>query len=223
MTSNGKPHFSKNVFQNQTKSFSQPQTHGDVVQDKTARTRGRAATNQPEPREKPARLRGMSNPTTRSKKHGSSKRKTVQLILWVKPIVKAELQRLAAQEGLSLSRAAGALLERALENTIDMNYNALLTPVIENAIKQSFAGYTNRLAWLLTRVSFDAEQTRAIVTNILGRQQGMTEEKLKTILAMSQRTAKGNLTRRSPEMLELIDAIEKWLHAEDKEKQDPAN
>jgi hypothetical protein len=223
MTSNRNHQKAKHVFQNQTKSFSQPQTHGDVVQDKTALTRGRAAIKQPAPREKPARLREPINNPHRSKKHGSTKRKTVHLVLWVNPIVKAELQRLAAQEGLSMSQAAGALLKRALAGQIDMHYNALLTPVIESAIKKSFAGYTNRLAWLLTRVSFDAEQTRAIVTNILGRQQGMTEEKLKNILAMSQRTAKGNLTRRSPEMLELIDAIEKWLHAEDKEKQDPAN
>jgi hypothetical protein len=122
-----------------------------------------------------------------------------------------------------MSRAAGALLERALENSIDMNYNALLTPVIENAIRQSFSGYSNRLAWLLTRVAFDSEQTRALVTNILGRQAGMNEERLKTILAMSQRTAKGNLTRRNPEMIELIDAIEKWLLTEDEEKKEPAS
>jgi hypothetical protein len=36
----------------------------------------------------------------------------------------------------------------------------------------------------------------------------MTEEKLKTILAMSQRTAKGNLTRKSPQLTALLDAVE---------------
>jgi hypothetical protein len=68
------------------------------------------------------------------------------------------------------------------------------------------------------RIAFDTGQTRSLVTNILGRQQGMTEDVLKNILAMSQRTAKGNLTRRAPQISELMEAVEKWL-AEDEEKE----
>ena len=44
----------------------------------------------------------------------------------------------------------------------------------------------------------------------------MTEDTLKNILAMSQRTAKGNITRRTPQITELMEAVEKWL-AEEKE------
>jgi hypothetical protein len=44
----------------------------------------------------------------------------------------------------------------------------------------------------------------------------MTEEKLKNILAMSQQTAKGNITRKTPQITELMAAVEKWL-AEEKE------
>jgi hypothetical protein len=43
----------------------------------------------------------------------------------------------------------------------------------------------------------------------------------KTILAMSQRTAKGNITRKTPQLAELMEAVEKWL-AEDEEKK-PSN
>jgi hypothetical protein len=45
----------------------------------------------------------------------------------------------------------------------------------------------------------------------------MTEDVLKNILAMSQRTAKGNLTRRTLQISELMEAVEKRL-AEDEEK-----
>jgi hypothetical protein len=48
----------------------------------------------------------------------------------------------------------------------------------------------------------------------------MTEETLKTILAMTKRTAKGNLTRRNPELEELIAVIKQWL---DHEEQEPTN
>jgi hypothetical protein len=68
--------------------------------------------------------------------------------------------------------------------------------------------------WLLTRNVFASEHTRNLVTNILGiicRQQKMTEENLQSIIAMSKQTAKGNLTRRNPELEELIEAVRKWL------------
>jgi hypothetical protein len=78
-------------------------------------------------------------------------------------------------------------------------------------------GISNRLAWLLARNAFASEQTRSLVTNILGRQSGMTEETLKTILVMTKRSAKGNLTRRNPELLELIEAVKQWVDDEEKE------
>jgi hypothetical protein len=158
----------------------------------------------------------MSKPAERSKKHGSNKRKTVHLILWVKPIVKAELGRIAKQEGLSLSKAAGTMLVRALDGHMDRHYNALLTPIIEAAIKKEIRSFSNRIALLLARTLFASEQTRSLTTNILGRQPGITEDLLKTILTMSQKAAKGNLSRKTPP--ELIDAIEQWLLFPDEEE-----
>jgi hypothetical protein len=130
------------------------------------------------------------------------------------------LQRIAEQEGLSLSKTAGTLLARALDGHIDRHYNALLTPVIESAIRKEIHSYSNRIAVLLARSLFASEQTRSLTTNILGRQPGITEELLKTILAMSQKAAKGNLTRKTPP--ELIDAIEQWLLVEE-EQIEPRN
>jgi CRISPR/Cas system-associated protein Cas7 (RAMP superfamily) len=48
----------------------------------------------------------------------------------------------------------------------------------------------------------------------------MTEETLKTILTMTKRSAKGNLTRRNPELEELIAAIKQWL---DHDEHEPTN
>jgi hypothetical protein len=84
--------------------------------------------------------------------------------------------------------------------------NYLLYWIIRNEIQQQMKGISSRLAWLLVRISFDTGQTRSLVTNILGRQQGMTEDILKNILAMRQRTAKGNITRKTPQIAELMEA-----------------
>jgi hypothetical protein len=220
MASNRKPQFLKHVFSLQSNGAAGDAGRRFGEQDKTALTRGRAASRQPEPRHKAAQSRGVSNKPQRTKNHGTNKRKTTHLVLWVNPIIKTELQRIAKQEGLSMSRAGGALLARVLQQNLDMQYNALLTPVIETAIKKEFRSFSNRIAMLLARTLFASEQTRSLTTNILGRQPGITEDLLKHILAMSQKAAKGNLVRKTPP--ELIAAIEQWLLAED-EQIEPRN
>ena len=53
----------------------------------------------------------------------------------------------------------------------------LLQPIIEQAIRRQMGALSTRLAWLLVRVAFDAGQTRSLVTNILGRQAGVSPER----------------------------------------------
>jgi hypothetical protein len=130
---------------------------------------------------------------------------------WVKPEVRAEIDRIGKQEGLRRSPASSALLEEAVRQKLHVQHAVLLQPIIEQAIRRQMSALTTRLAWLLVRVAFDAGQTRSLVTNVLGRQPGVTPEALKTILGSSSRSAKGNLTRRTPQMAELIEAVEKWM------------
>jgi hypothetical protein len=166
MASNGKPQFIRNVFSQQSNGAVVERLQRFGRQDKTALSRGRAPFRQPEPRQKPAQSHPLNNNSQRTKKHGSSKRKTVHLVLWVKPIVKAELTRIAELEGLSLSKAAGTMLARSLDGHMDRHYNALLTPVIETAIKKEIRSFSNRIALLLARTLFASEQTRSLTTNI---------------------------------------------------------
>jgi len=165
------------------------------------------------------RAQRMSTTHSRLQNRPTPKRKTVKLTVWVKPVVKAELERIAEQEGLSVSATGAAFLENALQAHVDMQYGSLLQPIIEQAIRKQMRSISTRLAWLLVRVAFDSGQTRSLVTNILGRQQGVTPEVLKTILDSSSKTAKGNITRRTPQIIELIDAVEHWMVAEEGEKQ----
>jgi hypothetical protein len=220
MASNGKSHFLKQIFSQQSNGAVTETARRFGGQDKTALTRGSPAMPQPQPLQTPARSQPLNTKPTGAKKHGSAKRKTVHLVLWVKPIVKAELQRIADREGISMSRAGDAFLSRALQQSIDIQYHSFLTPVIETAIKKEIRAFSNRIAMLLARTLFASEQTRSLTTNILGRQPGITEDLLKHILAMSQKAAKGNLSRKTPP--ELIDAIEQWLLAEE-DKIEPHN
>jgi hypothetical protein len=218
---NGKRQSVNNVFSLQSNGAATNAGNAAVVQDKVRTSSVRIGTRQPVTVTKRTRTDVSGTKTPRSKNSPIHKNQRVLVGLWVKPRVKEELQRIAQTEGISLSSVGSALLEEALQHSLSAKYAPLLEPIIRNEIRQQMRGISSRLAWLLVRVAFDTGQTRSLVTNILGRQQGMTEDMLKNILAMSQRTAKGNITRKTPQLTELMEAVEKWL-AED-EKKEPSN
>src|SRR5687768_7158132 len=80
--------------------------HG-VRQDKGAADSARQGSPEPAPRTKNARGEAFNRPRVRSQKQPKRSKKATKVTLWVKPIVKEELDRMAKREGLSLS-AAGA-------------------------------------------------------------------------------------------------------------------
>jgi hypothetical protein len=214
MESNGKPQFLRQIFSQQSNVAAGSVGDAAVRQDKVRTSSVQEASPQPVLETKPTRTQRTGMKIPRAKNTPSSKRQRVLIGVWVKPRVKAELQQQAKTEGLSVSAVTAARIEEALQHAVNMQYSALLTPIIEAAIDKRMRARDARLAWLLVRIAFDTGQTRSLVTNILGRQPGVTEDLLKTILAMSQRTAKGNITRKTPQIAALIEAVEQWLGAE---------
>jgi len=146
------------------------------------------------------------------KKHTSSrKRKTVVVSLWVKPVVKAEVKRLAEQEGMSISKCAGTLLEEAIHQKLHIHHAVLLQPIIEQAIAQRMAAISTRLSSLLVRGVLDTGQVRRLVINLLARQPGMTPETLEEIIDGSQEGSRKQITHLTPQLTSLIEEVEKWL------------
>ncbi len=205
------PHSTDNSLPQQAQRPTVQQPQRGVWQDNPAPTRERIATRQPAPSEKPLRTQPMSTQTHRSKNKTIPKRKTVCISLWVKPVVKRELQRIAAAERLSVSVTGATLLEQALQEHLDTEHAGLIQPVIEKAIKKEMRAYSTRLALLLVRVAFASEQTRSLVTNILGRQPGITPDVLNTILDGSSKAAKGKITYQSPQLESIIAEVETWF------------
>src|SRR5207248_1057251 len=94
-------------------------------------------------------------------------RQTVKITLWVKPSVKAEYQRIAQAEGLTLSRTGAAALEEWLARRSHIQHRGIFQPMIEHAIAKEMRAYSSRIALLLVRSMFTSEQTRGMVRNIL--------------------------------------------------------
>lgn len=125
----------------------------------------------------------------------------------------AEIERLRDQGGKRLSRSAvvAAILEKGVQGQIDMQYGALLRPIIEQAISARSRARDARFAALLVRIAYDAGQTRSLVANLLARAPGVNPEILQTILDRSDERAQANLMHLSPQITDLIAAVMQWM------------
>jgi hypothetical protein len=141
----------------------------------------------------------------------TAKRQTVQLTLWVMPAVKREFQRIAQAEGVTASRTGAVALEEWLARRSHIQHAGIFQPMIEHAIAKEMRAYSSRIVMLLVRSMFASEQTRALATNILGRQPGVTQPVLDHILDGSSSAAKRNITRVTPQLAVLMHEIEHWL------------
>jgi hypothetical protein len=99
-----------------------------------------------------------------------------------------------------------------------MQYGALLKPVITNAIDNRMRARDNRLVALLVRIAFETGQIRGIVTNNLAIQPGITNENIQTVLRESEKEAKANITRRTPQIAEIIEELKQLLAEEEGHK-----
>src|SRR5947209_6509007 len=122
-------HSTRNIFQSHSDSATVQQPQGGVWQDKPRPPHDRTASPQPAPPPNVMRPQETNSNPARSQKRSVPKRKTVHLTLWVKPMVKAELERRAGRDGVSVSATGGAFLEKALQEDIDMQYGAMLQPI----------------------------------------------------------------------------------------------
>ena len=121
------------------------------------------------------------------------------------------MQRIAKTEGLTPSRTGADALEDWLARRIHVEHAGILQPIIEQAIAKHMRAYSSRIAMLLVRSMFTSEQTRALVTNILTRQPGITQPVLEEILNGTSDTAKRNIKQITPQLATLIAEVEQWL------------
>jgi hypothetical protein len=218
------PQIPQNIFIQQKNAVSSLRSRGDVRQDKSAALGARVASVQPERPVAVLRARQEESQPSRTQNTTTHKRKTVPLTLWVKPCVKAEVQRLVQLEEkqgkaeVSLSSVGGAFLERGLQQNVDMQYGALLGPIIENAIDRRMRARDNRLVALLVRIAFETGQIRGIVTNNLAIQPGVTEDIIQTVLTNSEKEAKKNITRKTPQITEMLEELSQWMSVEEEKK-----
>jgi hypothetical protein len=191
-------------------------TSRDVWQDKDATSRVRVASVEPVIVGNTPRTLPQNTKSTRIQNR-ANRRRLVQVASWVDEPIREQLLIIAQSEGLSMSQTIAALLREILRQRFHKQQAATLPQIIEQAVAKSNRSLATRLSWLLVRIAFDTGQTRVLAINTLGMQEGMTEENLKEILATADKRTKANLTRKTPQLIDLMEAVEKWLLEGEKE------
>lgn len=201
----------RNIFTRQSSTANGQQPRSGVWQDNPTTPRARIASPQPAPRQEPMRPHTLNKNSSRLQNRPTPKRQTIHTTLHLKPRVRAELERVAHLEGLSVSATGAAIIEKWLLQNIQTQYATLLETSIDKSISKHMRSYSTRIAVLLVRSLFTSEQTRSVATNILGRQPGVTQPVLEEIMNGSSQTAKRNITRITPQLADLIKEVEQWL------------
>ncbi len=147
----------------------------------------------------------------RSQNRPPYSRSTRHTTLHLKLSVRAELERKAKEEGLSVSATGAAILDWFFTQSISTQHAATLETAIDTSIGKHMRSYSNRLAVLIVRSLFASEQARCYAINILGRLPGMTDTELGDIKHGANNTARANITRVTPQIKTLIEAVETWL------------
>jgi predicted DNA-binding ribbon-helix-helix protein len=215
MANTKQPQNSQEMLPGQSYTANALRPPSGVRQDKYAPKSVRITSTQPVTLKNTARTPQMNTQSQRTQKR-STKRKTVQVAGWISPQLKAELERIAEQEKLSLSKTVATILEEGVRQKLHIQHAILLQPIIETTIRREMHAYSSRLAILLVRSLFASEQTRIIATNILGRQAGVTQPVLETILNGSSNVAKRNIKHVSPQLSGLVEEIKRWVEEETK-------
>jgi hypothetical protein len=183
-------------------------TNAGVMQDKSAALVNRGASEQTYRPQAELRLNSnraqsdnenrrdgdRTNPVNGNRHPtGNSTETLVPLTTQLRPSIKAEIQRSAKQERLSTSATAAALLERAVQGQIDMQYGAMLRPVIEDSVKKEIHACIERTTQLAMNGFLAGEQGRVLIIHVLSLLLNGGSDVLPQLVKDSQKQAWANL------------------------------
>jgi hypothetical protein len=133
----------------------------------------------------------------RPKHHGSETRQTAQIAGRAPFATKARILAMAQAEGLTESKVVVNLVQKALQMEGDLQYGAMLRPVIQDQIHKDIQAYSNRNANINFQALYSAEQNRLLSIHILRFLTDLVDasDELVPIITACQENAWENITK----------------------------
>lgn len=131
----------------------------------------------------------------RPKHHGSETRQTAHISGRAPFPTKTKIQAIAKSQGLTESKVVVDLVHKALQMDADVQYGAMLRPVIQDQIHKDMQSYSNRTANIGLQAYYAAEQARLLSIHILRFLTDLVEspDELPLIITVAQKEAWKNM------------------------------
>ena len=157
---------------------------------------------QPQSANAPSATAGNAPPATnppadnRPKHHGSETRQTAHISGRAPFPTKTKIQAIAKAQGLTESKVVVDLVHKALQMDADVQYGAMLRPVIQDQIHKDMQSYSNRTANIVLQTYYAAEQARILAIHTLRFLTDLVEspDELPVIIKVAQEQAWKNMT-----------------------------
>ena len=178
-------------------------TNAGVRQDKYPPGRIGVASVQPQSAELPPKSAQNTSPPAnppadnRPKHHGSETRQTAQIWGRAPLATKAKIQAMAKAQSLSESEVVVSLVQKAIQIDGDVQYGAMLRPVIQDQIHKDIQSYSNRNYNMNFQALYAAEQSRLLTIHVLSFVTDLVDasDELVPIITACQENAMENITK----------------------------
>jgi hypothetical protein len=186
-------------------------------QDKAVLTDGPPASSQPGPDTIVARSSVSDTGSPRSQNDADAKERLVKGAVWMRPGVKAAMQRLATDAKLSFSAACAEGLEAFARAKIRDQEETLFEPRMQAMMRREIRSSDNRHVPFEIKNAIAAEQTRILITDLYKRmllKEGMSLKAINKKLDDTYNMARTNVfNTKTPKFQALV--AQYWQTTED--------
>ncbi len=190
---------------------------GGGWQDKAVLTDGSPVSSQPGPDTEIARSSVLDSGSVQSQKHSDAKERLVKGAVWMKPGVKAAIESLAEQTGLSFSATAAKGLEIYTRAKLQDQQETLFEPKMQAMMRREIRSSDNRHVPFEIKNAIASEQTRILTADLykrMLRKEGVPLKAINQKLDEAYHLARANvLNTKTPKFKNLL--TEWWQMTEE--------
>jgi hypothetical protein len=191
------------------------ETPAPLWQDKNGVPRVSAASGQPSTAGKTALNPTGQSTTPPTRKH-STKRKTVFAGAWIDLDTDAYIEHRKKQDkNLTRSKVIATMLRERAQDDAFARSQAILVPIIQQAIRSEFRAFANRFLALIARITYEVSQILFLLVSFLRLYLGEDQTTLHRLETQSETQARVNITRRTPQVEEVIGRLKQTLAGEE--------
>lgn len=217
------PQLNGNIFQNHSKSQNRKTARErgtrEVAQDKGHLGNAPHKASQPAPFSNGSGARAVNTKTVQFQKTKTGREKRIHSTFHAEPGVRADMDRIADDLGLSFSETVNVACRFYANATIEKRHAEALRDVLRQIVREELQVFGDRIVKFLLRIAFSAEQGKLLSTNILKfvlKLLGIGQNTYVTLVNESGKQAQSNILANTPQFKALF---EKWKATDGKEEQ----